>query len=251
MLRALRFAARLGFAIEPHTRAAIDTLQQNIATISRERIGEELRKMLEHPTRLAAIELLATFPTLFTGVFGFPIEGDATDHDWPTLSGLPAEVRRTTALMAILRDAGANDSEKILPQLRANLVLSNAESEGLAWLSTHLPLLEKWEDLTKPQLKRIMASTHWKELETLYNADPANADQLLAFTERLEAMRDEGVAPRPFINGATLIELGAAPGPQFKAWIDHLYDQQLNGDLPTPESALAAAKSLLSPKPHP
>jgi poly(A) polymerase len=251
MLRALRFAARLGFAIEPHTRAAIDTLQQNIANISRERIGEELRKMLEHPTRLAAIELLATFPTLFTGVFGFPIEGDATDHDWPTLTGLPAEVRRITALMAILRDAGANDPEKILPQLRANLVLSNAESEALTWLSTHLPLLEQWEDLTKPQLKRLMASPHWKELETLHIADPTNADQLLAFTERIEAMRDEGVAPRPFINGATLIALGAAPGPQFKAWIDHLYDQQLNGDLPTPESALTAAKSLLSGKQHP
>jgi poly(A) polymerase len=246
MLRALRFAARLGFTIEAETRQAIDTLQSNILTISRERIGEEIRMMLEHPARVAAMELLAGFPAMFNGVFGFAVEGDATEHDWPTLSGLPARVDRAIALMAILRDAGVNDCRNQLGDLRTKLVLSNTETEELVWLCDHLPLLEKWEDLSKPQFKRIMASLHWKDLEILYRADPVNAEQLFAFTERVESLLDEGVAPRPFITGNLLISLGAHPGPTFKDWLDQLYDQQLNGDLLNSEDAIAAARKLIA-----
>jgi poly(A) polymerase len=246
MLRAIRFAARLGFAIETETDHAIAALQSKISTISRERIGEEIRMMLEHPTRVAAMELLARFPEMFIGVFGFAVEGDATDHDWPTLSGLPSHVHRAVALLAIVRDAGVNDCRNQVPALRTLLVLSNAETEELGWLCDHLPLLEEWEDLSKPRFKRIMASPYWKDVETLYRADPANAEQLFAFTERVEALLDEGVAPRPFLNGAKLIGLGATPGPHFKAWLDQLYDQQLNGDLASNEQAIAAAQKLIA-----
>ena len=58
LLRAVRFAARLQFNIEPGTRAAMRELQQRIELISRERIGEEIRMMLEHPSRGRAMALL-------------------------------------------------------------------------------------------------------------------------------------------------------------------------------------------------
>ncbi|MCC5830329.1 MAG: CCA tRNA nucleotidyltransferase, partial [Phycisphaeraceae bacterium] len=47
MLRAVRFAARLGFAIEPVTEAAIGDFANLLGRISRERIGQEVRWMLE------------------------------------------------------------------------------------------------------------------------------------------------------------------------------------------------------------
>lgn len=223
----------------------MDALQEKMASISRERIGEEMRMMLEHPRRVAAMELLVGFPTMFREVFGFRVGGDAVDLDWPMLTGLPGRVDRAVALMAILRDAGVEDAKSAVAILRERLVLSNGETDELAWLCEKLPLLEKGEDLSKAVLKRIMAEPHWKALEMIYCADPANADQVFAFNERIEAMQEEGVAPVPFITGNMLIAMGASPGPTFKRWLDELYDRQLNGDLATKEDAVAAAKLLI------
>ncbi len=66
MLRAVRFAAQLGFSIEPETRCAIARLAPSIAKISAERIQVELVKLLvsPHPE-----ELLTAYETGLTHVF--------------------------------------------------------------------------------------------------------------------------------------------------------------------------------------
>ena len=46
MLRAVRFAARFGYAIEPETFQAIQKLASQIDQVSRERVRDELSKML-------------------------------------------------------------------------------------------------------------------------------------------------------------------------------------------------------------
>lgn len=57
-LRAVRFAARLGFAIDQGTADAIQRHAADLRGVSRERIGEELKRMFTHPSRAAAAELL-------------------------------------------------------------------------------------------------------------------------------------------------------------------------------------------------
>ncbi|VAX42094.1 CCA tRNA nucleotidyltransferase, partial [hydrothermal vent metagenome] len=57
-LRAVRFAARYGFEIEPRTAAAIRAHATDLAGVSCERIGEEFRRMMAHPSRAQAAELL-------------------------------------------------------------------------------------------------------------------------------------------------------------------------------------------------
>lgn len=51
MMRAVRFAAQLGFQIEENTAAAIEGMAENLKRISRERIREELAKLItsNHP----------------------------------------------------------------------------------------------------------------------------------------------------------------------------------------------------------
>jgi len=246
MLRAVRFAARLGFAIDDDTRAAIDAFQEKIDSISRERIGEELRMMLEHPARVAVLDLLATFPSMFKAVFGFAPNRTALERDWPLVSGLPQEASRAVVLMAILLDEQVAEPETLVAVLRSRLVLSNEETDELLWLATKLPLLEDWEDLSKAVLKRLMADPRWGDLEALYRADPENADQLLAFNERIASLREEGIAPPPFVTGDILIQMGATPGPTFKQWLDTLYDRQLEGEFATKQDAIEAAKRLLN-----
>src|SRR5262249_30810002 len=58
MLRAVRFAATFGFAIEPATLAAIQGMAPEVTTVSAERIGAEIRRMLIDPNRAVALDLL-------------------------------------------------------------------------------------------------------------------------------------------------------------------------------------------------
>ena len=244
MLRAVRFASRLEFTIEPVTRAAIEELQGRIELISRERIGEELRMMLEHP-RVAAMELLAEFETSFTEVARFPPPAGANQREWPVLSGLPEMATRVVALMTVVLDASTPDWKAAIRTLRSRLMLSNEETDALLWIAEKLPLLEKWENLTKATFKRILADNRWADLESLYLADPENAEEVLAFSERVASLREEGVAPAPLVTGAELIQMGVSPGPAFKKWLDELYDRQLEGELATREE-LTAAKKLIA-----
>ena len=69
MLRAVRFAARFGFAIDEGTAAAIRSHAGELRSVSPERVGEELRKMLAHPARAQAA-VLAEELGLDAAVFG-------------------------------------------------------------------------------------------------------------------------------------------------------------------------------------
>ncbi|HUO11035.1 MAG TPA: CCA tRNA nucleotidyltransferase [Phycisphaerae bacterium] len=245
MLRAVRFAARLSFTIDADTRLAIEELQKKIEGISRERIGEELRMMLEHPTRVAALDLLASFPGMFSAALGITANPLAAERDWPVVSGLPAEASRALVLIAMLLDMEVAEFAETIATLRSRLMLSNDETDVMTWLSGKLPALEDWEDLSKATMKRMMADRWWRDLDALYRADPANADVLLAFGERVAMLQDEGVSPPPFVTGDVLIKLGVAPGPAFKGWLDALYDRQLNGEFSRKEDAVEAARKLL------
>ena len=58
MLRAVRFAARFGFELEAETKRAIRALASRIHAVSRERMRDELTKMLTEGHARRAFELL-------------------------------------------------------------------------------------------------------------------------------------------------------------------------------------------------
>lgn len=58
MMRAIRFATQLGFSIEPHSLNAISSQKERIRIISKERITEELNKILLSPKPSIGFNLL-------------------------------------------------------------------------------------------------------------------------------------------------------------------------------------------------
>src|SRR6185295_8219470 len=58
LLRAVRFAARLDFEIDPHTLGAIKDCAPKVVGVSSERIRDELNQMLSGPNPRHAFELL-------------------------------------------------------------------------------------------------------------------------------------------------------------------------------------------------
>jgi poly(A) polymerase len=118
MLRAVRFAARFGFAIERETFAAIQAMAREIGQVSRERTRDELTRMLTEGRAADAFKMLDASGLLqqvlpevaaMRGVEQPPEwhpEGDVWVHTLLLLEKLPAGCSPTLAWGALLHDVG-------------------------------------------------------------------------------------------------------------------------------------------------
>jgi len=252
MLRAIRFAAKLQFEIEAGTWQAIRDLAKHITAISRERIGGELRLILEHPSRARAMKLLQESALL---THNWPAELRAAGSpDWERLSELPAETPFIPALVRVheILSAGVSPIEPALAaeKLRERFALSNQETGEFQWLYTHvsrtLPAAhDHLGHLRLSALKRLMADPRWPHLLLLHHTAPLPPEQIRAEDAILVKASSEEVAPEPFVSGDVLKSLGAVPGPHFKKWLEALYDRQLENEFFSRDAALAAARELI------
>jgi poly(A) polymerase len=139
MLRAVRFAARFGYAIEPETFRAIQELASQIHQVSRERIRDELSKMLTEGRARRAFLLLdetgllhEVLPEIETmkGVAQppqFHPEGDVFVHTLLLLDKLPQPCPLTLAWGALLHDVGKPHFEW---RLTASVLMGTSTSES-------------------------------------------------------------------------------------------------------------------------
>jgi poly(A) polymerase len=260
LMRAVRFAARLGFSMDAETLTALKRLAPNIRTISKERIHDELSLILTHPSRAAAADWLQS-----SGLFEnlWPAELYARPEEVPryfaSMSELPpdfvvvlADLYKNLAYVpdsnpGIVPPALRLKGSNVAALLRRDLLLNNVETADFAWLLDNANLLLGWEAFGKAIFKRLLADPRWPRLAAFFTHISLDAPRRALFSVRVAALQAEGVAPAPFITGDTLIKMGATPNPQFRQWIDALYDRQLEGEFADKEQALAAARKLIEP----
>ncbi|MEW6197662.1 MAG: CCA tRNA nucleotidyltransferase [Planctomycetota bacterium] len=249
LLRAVRFAARLGFAIEPVTLAAIREHAPKLARVAPERVREELEKMLGHATRGAAWGLLretGLLPHLWPEAGWEPGAFDATAE---LLRRLPPDAPFELALAVLLADRTPREIERIA---RA-LTLSNEQRETTAWLVAHARDLDDPSSPTLADLKRRMAHAAFPLLRQLAAARHARlgraAERQAALCARLAAIPPDAVQPPPLITGEDLIQRGLPPGPRYKDLLDRLYTRQLDEQIRTRDDALRTLDDLLAAPP--
>lgn len=248
-LRAARFAARLGFIIEPATAAAIRDHASRLSGVSRERIGEEVRRMLTHPAPAARAKAAALLQDL---TLDAPALGEATATT-PTASIalLPAGTPFAGTLAAWLIErhrfylpvTPRPDPRPLVTRIRASLCLTNAERDALH------EVLECFNDLMAGwSTRRIAGQKRWAARAGFAHAlaclEAHHAEVAAKVRERLTQLGSDGIgiSPIPLIDGESLIELGFKPGPVFKSLLDRLYDEQLEGRLHTRAEAVELAK---------
>lgn len=248
-LRAVRFAARHGFEIEPATTAAIRAAAPGLAAVSRERIGLELRVMLGAPSRDRAVDLIGELELgapIFTGFVAVP--GPAG----PRLRGLPSEpLDPVLAMAAWIADAhggdpvdGAEEAERLAEGWRDALVLSNREHGMLGEL-----LLTRAE-LVGPRAVRGLAARKRRVERTSFagvvaierGGDPGGAARLAAEGRRLAA---SGLRPVPLITGLDLQAAGFAAGPGFREALEAVANGQRAGLIRRRRDAMAVAAGVL------
>lgn len=275
LLRAVRFAARFGFEIEPITLAAIRHLAARIHAVSRERIREELTKMLTEGHARRAFELLDKTDLLvqvlpeiskMKGVQQppqFHPEGDVWIHTLMLLEQLEAGCAMTLAWGALLHDVGKPPTYREAPDrirfdghvevgvaMAADIChrfrFSNDEMHQiLALVDNHMRFADA-PRMRSSTLKRFFRLENFPEHLALHRMDCLAAHRNLEIynfvRQRYESLPDQEVRPQPLLTGRELIAAGYKPGPAFKQMLRTVEDAQLEGSINTPEDAMALVR---------
>lgn len=243
-LRAVRFAARLGFEIEPSTAEAIRRHAGDLRGISRERIGDEMRRMLVHPTRGRAVRLLQAL-ALDAPVLTEPRSGSEPLR----VAGLSPTAEFSCILAAWTLDRGGGRvpgaAADHVGRWRAALCLSNKERDDLLGILTGIARLkEEWPAAGVARQKR-MAASDWflSAVEVIGTTHPEISQGVARRREEL-AGTPGGLSPAPLLTGDHLIEAGMPPGPAFKRVLDLVYDAQLEGRVADFSQAVELARGL-------
>ncbi len=252
-LRAVRLAARLGFAIDPPTASAIRRHARELLGVSRERIGDELRRILAHPTRAAAIELLQSLE------LDAPVLAEAHSASEPRILRLvssgpgqaaaePLHSSLGLALAAWALDRGLRPDpqaiESVVARWRDALCLSNDESQAFREvLHAYRHLCTGWLSDRVPAQKRAVRSGFEGGLVLLGITHPAAAAQVATRLEELRAT-PSGLRPAPLVTGDDLVAAGYKPGPAFKGVLERVYDAQLEDRIQTREQGMELAHTL-------
>jgi poly(A) polymerase len=272
MLRAVRFAARFDYSIDDQTFAAIRELAPQIHQVSRERVRDEILKMLTEGHARRAFELLdqtnlleQVLPEIkkMQGVQQPPQyhpEGDVWVHTLMLLEGLPAGCPKTLALGALLHDVGKPPTFRVAPdrirfdshaeigtkmaaEICRRFRLSNDDTDQvLSLVANHMRFgdVMKMKDSTLKRFFRLPRFAQHLELHRLDCQSSHRDLSLYEFAkEKFHAMPQEQIRPQPLITGADLIAEGYKPGPQFKELLAVVEDAQLDGKISTREEAMA------------
>ncbi len=241
MLRAVRFAARFEFTIDKATADAIKAMAGDLRGVSRERIGDELKRMLSSPNRARAATELQNL-----GLDEAVLDGVRRTAAPTRLSGLPADAPYPTALAAWLLDRGdPGDDPPVDRALRWSraLLLSNVDQHALCRsLQIYLTLSGDWSSLGVAGQKRLAAQPEFEQALSILQA--ADRDAWTVVRDRRAELALTGLAPVPLITGEDLIGLGLEPGPIFRNVLDAVYDAQLEGGLESRDAALALARAI-------
>ena len=246
LVRAARFAARLGFEIEPATFAALEAHAAKLATVAAERVLQELDKMLTHPTRRRAFDLLAETGLLPHLCKGATWRADQIAAGGALLARLPRRVSFPLAFAVLIADRGT----KAIQQICRALTCSNEQRQQIVWLSEHHADLDDPRRISLAGLKRLMAHPAFADLrawtEARYRELPDGELRCATLARRLSAVAPDAIQPPPFVTGDDLAARGVKPGPIYRKLLDALYTRQLDESLTTRAEALRLLEELLA-----
>ncbi len=242
MLRAVRFATQLNFAIEPRTYSAICAGAKNITKISGERIAAELEALLVNPNRSAGASLL-----LKTGLAKAIFPGFAAKDAKLGIEVL-AQLRKKVDFALALVSFFAGCSTEFALEKYKTLKFSRSLSRHVKFLLSNRGRLLN-EKMSLAQLKMILAEPYFWDLYELQRAILEAAAEslgpLIKLKRAIMALGDVELKPRPLLDGHELIRLGAVPGPALGQLAEEMYIAQLEGILQTKPQAKKWAQNWL------
>ena len=234
MLRAVRFAVKLEFSIEPATWAAVQKHAPKITGVSAERIAAEVEQILSHPNRAQGVQLL-TDSGLTAAIFELFKDEPAT-FGKAVLEHLPKAVDFPLALASFW--AGF-EAKQALNQCK-KLKLSNDHLKHVQFLLKKRDILLD-ADMAISKLKLLMHEPYFWDLlslqKAIQKANNESTQPLKIIQKRADEMDEKDIRPQPLLNGHELMTLGATPGPMVGQLGQEMYIAQLEEHIETKQQA--------------
>ncbi|MCR5829248.1 MAG: CCA tRNA nucleotidyltransferase [Lachnospiraceae bacterium] len=242
MLRAIRFAACLSFAIEPETFNAISKLAPSIKAVSPERICAELSKLLTSDNP----ELIGLLHS--TGLAGSIMPGLETvyknDRSKELLRSLKASYSDKTVRWSVLTHFTGNPR-----QLMRSLRFDNKTTDSVCLLTEHSD--PSCKDLSRKELKRTMAiigtelvPLWFDHLDALYGK--GFSTQLRETTKDILEKEECFLIKDLAITGKDVLALGCPPGARVGKVLNDLLDAVTGSPhLNTKENLSELAKKII------
>jgi poly(A) polymerase len=273
MLRAIRFAARLHFEIDPATFEAIRSKASMIHRVSAERIREELVRILTEGGARRGFEMLDASGLLaeivpevaaMKGVEQPPEyhpEGDVWTHTLLLLEQLD-HPSAALALGALLHDVGKPPTFRVADRIRFDghveegvrlahgilnrLRFSSSEIEQVEALVANHMRFKDVNRMKESTLKRFLRMPRIEEHLELHRLDclsaSGNLENYNLVREKLRELPEEQLRPPRLLTGADLIAAGYEPGPRFSEILTAVEDAQLEGRIHSTEEAMALVR---------
>jgi tRNA nucleotidyltransferase/poly(A) polymerase len=284
LMRAVRFAARFGFAIEPATLAAIKRHAKEIAVVSAERLRDELTKILTEGAARRGFELLdetgllsVVLPEIaaMKGVEQPPQyhpEGDVWTHTLLMIEQLPAGTPATLAWGVLLHDVGkpptfrpisetgdrirfdghAGVGERMGEEICRRFRFSNEDIEQIVALIANHMRFKDVDRMRASTLKRFVRMPRFHEHMELHRLDCTSSHRHLNAYNFIQKMLAETphevIHPPKLLTGEDLLAMGYRQGPVFGQILATVEDAQLEGKIETKEDAAQFVRSKFKPK---
>lgn len=225
ILRAIRFSAQLGFAIEEETLEAVASIAPNLVRVSRERIAAELTKTLKSgcPEKISLVFETHASPFISPAFHRLAVKTEAE------LLGL-----RRLAPFKYVRWAGflrreqAETAAALLRELKMDCDTMNKVKI----------LVSNWRNLipaNKPAIRRAMNGVPGELFDALLQMQEVFADELgdaygqslVKRTELVCEIRRSGdpvTLKELAVTGRDLVEAGMKPGPELGRTLSRLLD---------------------------
>lgn len=272
ILRALRFAARLGFTLEPVTLQAITTDAPQLSRISPERIREELVRLFMEAQRpgdafrqLESTGVLAVVLPELARMRGqeqppeYHPEGDVFTH---TAMMLDRMTQRSPRLIfaVLLHDVGkpptaeyrdgrwrfenhARVGAELARDILARLRFSKDDTEAIVHMVGNHMRFQNVAEMRRSTLRTLVGHPEFEEELRLHRLDCESShgklDNLVFLENFRLALKSEPALPPRWITGHDLLALGLTSGPGLGQWLKTAYEKQLEGQFPDRESLLA------------
>lgn len=225
ILRVARFAARFGYIVDPGTIIGMNASRANLASVSKERIKDELTKILKSPAPIVGIKLLMLTKSL--AYVSERLESHATTgalrHMLPSIQKYQGDWETKLALLFF-----PSTNEEIDHSLR-ELTFSNSEIKKVLYLNANIEkYYNVYKDLPLGDVKKFIA--HLKNTSIDENSYGEFCKYSLAleckFCDDHIALMNVTIPLRKEmqINGNDLIAAGFAPGPAIKLALESAYE---------------------------
>ena len=283
ILRAIRFKNRLGFKYGEKTQKALIKNAELIRAVSRERIGEELNKILLNSTRIEAIEDLIDFKILddlipeVTALKDIPQpikyhqEGGVLTHTLMVMQNLKKDANLALVWAALLHDTGkrrtfvrkadrihfdghAKESQEISKEVGRRFRFNNVLKSKIEWLvKNHMHLVQILEARLAHRIKLFM-HPWFEDLLELHRCDesgsiPIDLSLYYEIKKEYDDFKSKKLLTTPIkaiINGNELLEkFKIKKGPDIGKYLNMVHEEQLEGKIKTKKEAFSFLNKII------